>query len=67
MKRRKTTVNPDFSIESIERKEDFGLIFSGFIKVPFDDIYTFYLSSDDGSFLTVNDSKIIDNDENRKY
>ncbi len=58
----KNMTPPGLSIDSIERKENFGLIFSGFIKVPADDVYTFYLSSDDGSTLTVNDSKIVDDD-----
>jgi len=39
----KSMTNPSFSIDSIERKENFGLVFSGFIKVPANDIYTFHL------------------------
>ncbi|HCE46092.1 MAG TPA: hypothetical protein DET40_21315 [Lentisphaeria bacterium] len=58
----KSMIAPALSTDSIERKENFGVVFSGFIKVPADDVYTFYLSSDDGSTLTINDSKIIDND-----
>jgi alpha-mannosidase len=48
---------PDFSV-----KEDFGLTFDGYIKIPTDGLYDFYLSSDDGSDLFIGDSLVIDND-----
>jgi hypothetical protein len=57
----KSMTTPNLSIAAIDRKENFALAFSGFIKVPVDDIYTFYLSSDYGSSLVINDLKIIDN------
>ncbi len=33
------------------RPENVGLIFDGFIKIPVSGIYTFYVTSDDGSFI----------------
>lgn len=39
-----------------------GLVFSGWLNVPADGIYTFWLNSDDGSTLTVGGERIIDND-----
>jgi hypothetical protein len=40
----------------------FGLILQGFIRVPRKGIYTFYLSSDDGSRLTVGDRVVVNHD-----
>lgn len=39
-----------------------GLVYTGFIKVDKDDIYTFILGSDDGSMLYINDDRVVDND-----
>jgi len=44
------------------RPENFAFRFTGFILVKETGTYTFYLSSDDGSQLFINDSRIIDND-----
>jgi hexosaminidase len=40
----------------------FGLILNGFIRVPRKGIYTFFLSSDDGSRLTVGDRVVVNHD-----
>ena len=40
----------------------FGLNFSGYIKIPKDDVYTFSVLSNDGSRLFVADNLVIDND-----
>jgi hypothetical protein len=50
------------AIPGFARKEDFGLTFNGYIKIPSDGLYDFYLSSDDGSFLYIGDSLVINND-----
>ncbi len=42
--------------------EEFGFVFQGFVKVPKDDIYTFYISSDDGSQLWLDQQLLVDND-----
>ena len=45
-----------------ERPEYFGLLFNGYIEVPEDGLYTFELTSDDGSYLYVNNNLLIDHD-----
>jgi len=40
----------------------FCLDFDGFIKVPEDEVYTFYTESDDGSRLWIGDKLVVDND-----
>ena len=39
-----------------------GLTYKGYINVPEDGIYSFYLSSDDGSMLYIDGKQVIDND-----
>ncbi len=39
-----------------------GLIFEGYVEVPADGIYTFGLSSNDGSRMLVDDTLLVDND-----
>jgi outer membrane protein assembly factor BamB len=41
---------------------NFGIIFKGYILIPDDDIYTFYLTSNDGSKLYINNEEVLDND-----
>ena len=41
---------------------EFGYIYSGFIMIPDEGIYTFYLESNDGSKLYLNNEELIDND-----
>lgn len=41
---------------------NYGVEYTAYIRVPKDDVYTFYLSSDDGSSLYISDKLIIDND-----
>lgn len=42
--------------------DNFGLQYSGYVKIPKDGIYTFYTSSDDGSGLYVNGIMVVNND-----
>ncbi|MCJ7630550.1 MAG: family 20 glycosylhydrolase, partial [Longimicrobiales bacterium] len=53
---------PRFAIPDGASESSFGLIFRGFIRVPRKGIYTFHLSSDDGSRLTVGDLLVINHD-----
>lgn len=41
---------------------NFGLTFSGYIKIDKDGLYEFYLTSDDGSRLSINNEEIVLND-----
>jgi hypothetical protein len=50
------------SSAGLTRKENAGIIYGGYIKVPADAIYTFYLASDDGSRLLLDGQQVIDND-----
>jgi len=45
-----------------ERDENVGAVLTGFVDVPVDEIYTFYLESDDGSKLWIGDQLVVDND-----
>jgi hypothetical protein len=42
--------------------EGFGLRFTGYVRVPRAGIYTFVLSSDDGSRLSIGDRVVVDHD-----
>ena len=44
-------------------KGNIGLIITGYIDVPADDIYTFALLSDDGSYLKLDGKMVVDNDK----
>ncbi len=56
-----TGVLPDGIIDiGVARSEDhFGLVFSGIIQAPADGEYTFYLNSDDGSRILVDDTAVV--------
>jgi len=51
-----------FDLEPRADINEFGYIYHGYLLVPEDDIYTFYLESNDGSKLYLNDQELIDND-----
>lgn len=51
-----------FSIAKSSEKNNFAYTFDGYIKIPKDGLYTFYLKSNDGSVMYLNDRKLIDND-----
>ena len=64
-----STLNPDnsghvanFDIRSKQGQEEYGFVFDGLINIPADGVYTFYISSDDGSKLLIDDAIAIDND-----
>ena len=58
----KEGVTRTFDLELRTRDEHCALAFSGFVNAPKDGIYTFATSSDDGSRLYVDDTRIVDND-----
>ena len=59
---KRTTIEPVVNIPGYAREDQVGLVFEGFIEVPRDDIYTFYLASDDGSSMEIGTQLVIDND-----
>ncbi len=58
----KDTVAAIVAIPDYARDEDYGLVFTGYINVPRDGLYDFFISSDDGSALLVGDTTHADND-----
>ena len=58
--------NGTYTIEDVmipdKVKGNIGLIITGFINVPADDVYTFALLSDDGSILSIDKKVVVDND-----
>jgi len=59
-----TGITPDFNILMAKVPNYFGIWFKGYIKVPADGIYTFYLASNDGSYLHLDGKELIENDGN---
>jgi len=55
-------VTDDISLDFRKQPEHFGVVFSGYISIPSTAVYTFDLSSDDGSRLLVDDQIVADND-----
>jgi alpha-L-fucosidase len=58
----KTGITPDFNLNEKQQALYYGFTFDGFINVSETDVYTFYLSSDDGSKLTIDGIKTLDFD-----
>ncbi len=57
-------ITPDFNISMAKIPNYFGIKFEGYIEVPADGLYTFYLSSNDGSHLWLDGNELIENDGN---
>jgi hexosaminidase len=55
-------LTPRVQLTGEENPEHFGLRFDGYVQVPEDGLYTFELTSDDGSYLYVNNDLLIDHD-----
>ncbi len=53
-----------FTISHAGKDSYFGFRYAGFLKVPKDGIYTFYLESNDGSRLFIDENELIENDAN---
>jgi len=45
-----------------QRKDKYGLVFEGYIRIDKTAGYAFYISSDDGSILEIDGSEIVNND-----
>ena len=59
---KKSSVIPNFSLEPKDRDINFAFTYKGYIEIPKDGLYTFYLSSNDGSKLYVDGFSLINND-----
>ncbi|MFQ5805386.1 MAG: family 20 glycosylhydrolase [Phycisphaerae bacterium] len=51
-----------FDLTMRKREDNFAVRFRGYLEVPADGIYTFYLTSDDGSRLLIGSEVVVDND-----
>jgi hexosaminidase len=51
-----------FDLPSGVPAENYGVVYTGFFKVPATGVYTWILNSDDGSRLFIGDTLLIDND-----
>lgn len=51
------------NIKHVMINEDFGLLFNGYFSVPEDGDYTFYITSDDGSSLAIDDTRLVSGDD----
>jgi len=58
----KSGVVKKFTLEPKGREQYFAFSFEGYIEIPNDGLYTFYLVSNDGSKLFLNDRLVINND-----
>lgn len=58
----KTGIIPSFSIEQREKEQFFSFDFEGYINIPADGEYTFYLATNDGGRFYLDDYLLINND-----
>jgi predicted alpha-1,2-mannosidase len=58
----KTGIVPNFSIEPREKEQFFSFDYEGFIHIPEDGSYTFYLATNDGGRLYLDDFLLLNND-----
>ncbi len=58
----KTSIVPYFSIEPREKEQFFSFDYEGYINIPVDGLYTFYLATNDGGRLYIDDQMLINND-----
>lgn len=55
------TVMTAIAFPPFAREEKCGLMYTGYIRIPVDGVYTFSTTSDDGSELSIGDTLVIDN------
>lgn len=58
----KRGVVPNFTLSPKKRESYFGFEFNGYIKIDKSGIYTFYVTSDEGSKLWIGHQEVVDND-----
>ncbi len=58
----KVGITPDFNIEERENDGLFAFTYSGYIRIPKDGVYTFFLSTNDGGVLYMDGKRFIDAD-----
>ena len=58
----KLGVVANFTIQKRESEQFFAFIYDGFIRIPKDGLYTFYLATNDGGRLLIDNRLLINND-----
>lgn len=58
----KTGIHPQFNIELREKEQFFSFDFEGYINIPKDGEYTFYLATNDGGRLYIDNIMLLNND-----
>jgi len=58
----KTDTIPDFSLSPANTSSNYAISFQGYLNIPNDGLYDFYLNSDDGSNLLIGTSLVVNND-----
>lgn len=59
---------PDFDLSKIKHDDtNYGVVYDGYINIPADGKYTFYITSDDGSKFYINNQLLIDNDGSHAF
>ena len=58
----KSGIISNFTIEPKESETFFGFDFKGYLEIPVDGLYTFYLKTNDGGKMYLAEELIIDND-----
>jgi hexosaminidase len=51
-------------VPSTVKAPSFGIAYKGYIDIPADGIYSFYLTADDGAVLKIGPTMVVDNDGN---
>ena len=62
MKPAKEGTLPGFDLSPKKQPEYFGFVYDGFVRIPQNGVYAFFIASDDGSRLYVDDALVVDND-----
>ena len=52
----------NLGLRDLGEKENFGVVFEGFLNIPKDEIYEFWLESKDGAVLQIDDETVVDLD-----
>jgi hexosaminidase len=58
----RSEIQNSFELPSGHAADNFGVVYSGFIKIPATGVYTFYMTSDDGSELLIGGTSFLLND-----
>jgi len=59
---KRSGVSENFALPKENAGENFAVQYEGYINIPADGLYTFYVTSDDGADLSIDGSVIVDND-----